>query len=389
MVVSLFNSVQANSIQWENYQAGSMLRPFFETLLQTPIDQCVRNGVGTMQLLALDDALIPIQIISGQAPFNSAYICAPSGQYVHLAIEEIEKEVNTSQVWYQPLAKPFLQTFGAMAKRTGFDQVVQIDQWLLSTNLHHPLRYEALQTATHHLAERFPQHALVFRSVSDLFDQDLAAHLQALGYQPVVSRKIYALDTTLDRAFVKKRMSIADQKLWQKQQSQYHWEVMAQADCCTLNTLRQFYEALYRQKYTQLNPAYTPLFLQKAHAARLLTFHLLRHTPTNALAGFSAFFERNGILTTPLIGYDPALPPEAGIYRFLHHRAVQEALTRNLKLHLSSGAGQFKTLRGAMAGIEYHWVYTRHLPWKRRLPWQVMQALTRYVAVPTLQKHIF
>ena len=76
-------------------------------------------------------------------------------------------------------------------------------------------------------------------------------------------------------------------------------------------------------------------------------------------------------MTTPLLGYDTSAPEEAGLYRTLTIMISRVARERGLLLNCSGGVGDFKRKRGAVTHIEYNAVYTRHLPWWRRVPWNV------------------
>lgn len=85
-------------------------------------------------------------------------------------------------------------------------------------------------------------------------------------------------------------------------------------------------------------------------------------------------------MINPLIGYDRTYPQKEGLYRLLTMETMLEAEHRGLLLNMSSGAAHFKRLRGAEPHLEYNMVYDGHLPWWRRLPWN----LTRLIAIPTI-----
>ena len=72
-------------------------------------------------------------------------------------------------------------------------------------------------------------------------------------------------------------------------------------------------------------------------------------------------------LTTPLIGYDINVAQETGVYRCLMALLLQEAKNRNLRLHYSSGASQFKRARGGVPSLEYTAVFSQHLSPLKRL----------------------
>jgi hypothetical protein len=100
------------------------------------------------------------------------------------------------------------------------------------------------------------------------------------------------------------------------------------------------------------------------------------------------FFIRNHTTTPPLFGYDTNLPKQEGLYRLLTQLNIQEALQRNLLVHMSSGVGKFKKGRGGKSVIEYNAVYDKHLPTQRQRPWKLLKAISKY-AIPYFQKMEF
>jgi len=104
--------------------------------------------------------------------------------------------------------------------------------------------------------------------------------------------------------------------------------------------------------------------------------------------GVMGFFVRNGLMTQPLFGYDTRLPVDEGLYRLLTLITLQEGQERNLLVHASGGVGKFKKLRGGKSVIEYNAVYDQHLPVHRRLPWRILQQISR-AAIPIFQRNDF
>jgi hypothetical protein len=92
-------------------------------------------------------------------------------------------------------------------------------------------------------------------------------------------------------------------------------------------------------------------------------------------------------MTTPLIGYDLALPRKLGLYRMLTALVFQEARETGRILNLSAGAAQFKRHRGGEAQIEYSAVYIAHLPVFQRAVWASLGGLLRHVGVRILQTY--
>ena len=111
---------------------------------------------------------------------------------------------------------------------------------------------------------------------------------------------------------------------------------------------------------------------------------LKRHDQIDGVLGF---VERNGVMTTPLIGYDRSVDAAAGLYRLISLKLVEQAAERGLILHQSSGAAAFKRHRGSTASMEYNLVYDRHLAPRCRLPWQLLAALSRVVIMPMMRRY--
>jgi hypothetical protein len=86
------------------------------------------------------------------------------------------------------------------------------------------------------------------------------------------------------------------------------------------------------------------------------------------------------------VGYDTALPQRAGLYRQLTRLCLQEAVERGVVLNFSSGAAEFKRLRGGQPQIEYSLIHVAHLSWGRRWVWQVLSHLLHGIGVPLMRK---
>ncbi|MBR7784459.1 hypothetical protein KDM89_20195, partial [Undibacterium sp. LFS511W] len=85
----------------------------------------------------------------------------------------------------------------------------------------------------------------------------------------------------------------------------------------------------------------------------------------------------------PLIGYDTQLPKELGIYRRLMALLLKLAKDKQMKLHYSSGAAQFKLARGGLPALEYTAVYSQHLPAVKKFSLSLFSRLLQRCA-PTI-----
>lgn len=133
----------------------------------------------------------------------------------------------------------------------------------------------------------------------------------------------------------------------------------------------RLYEQLYLEKYSRLNPAYTPLLLQRLHEREILDFQGLYIG--RKLAGVIGYYVIDGWLTTPIFGYDRSLPQADGLYRRLCHRLLLITEEAGFVQHQSAGAGAFKSHRGATPHLEWIWVN----PSKDRLRFDLLQRISR------------
>jgi hypothetical protein len=153
-----------------------------------------------------------------------------------------------------------------------------------------------------------------------------------------------------------------------------------------LPRLVQLYRALYLEKYSFYNPQFGERFFELAWKEKLLHFHALRHSATGRIDAVLGYFCRNGIMTTPVFGYDTSLPQKTGLYRMLSAVLLDIAKENGHLLHESSGAAEFKRNRGAVSEIEYSGVYDAHLPAYRRAGWSLLQHILNRYGVPLMKK---
>ena len=107
--------------------------------------------------------------------------------------------------------------------------------------------------------------------------------------------------------------------------------------------IEQLYNLLYLDKYSRLNPHYSAQWLQRGQAEGWLDVRALRNAE-GRIDGALGWFANSALISTPIVGYDTALPQRAGLYRQLTRLCLQEAVNRRQVLNFSSGAAAFKRL---------------------------------------------
>ncbi|WP_161627781.1 GNAT family N-acetyltransferase [Eisenibacter elegans] len=381
----LYTHADFADLPWTQYRQGAVLQQLFAPLsADGKLIHFATNAPNQCYLLAIDDLLLPL--VEGNSRAEAAtYLSSPTSQYIDLTIEEIQLEIDDNNR-LKPFAAPVLRLAKRLCKACLFDKVLFVNNWLVSTNLYPAISEAQLQAMIPWLFQHFPQHAIVFRSVNECDNVQLLAELCALKGTPIISRQVYMLFTQ-EEGFGKKRMYKSDQKLWQKQQT-YTWELIQNPSSEELDRIQQLYNQLYLEKYSSFNPHYTTTYIAALIQSAWMPIWVLRHRETGRIDGVSALYACEGVLTTPLIGYDRNHPQALDLYRYLSFNLIQEARQQAYPLvNLSSGAAPFKKMRGGIPYLEYNLAFYRHLPWWRRLPWQLFRFFSVRFAIPAMQRY--
>jgi hypothetical protein len=151
------------------------------------------------------------------------------------------------------------------------------------------------------------------------------------------------------------------------------YEVVAKPEVIAAGAerLAELYRGLYLDKHSQLNPRFNAAFVRLTLEEGLLSYRAFRRE--GSIDAFKAWYVRDGMMTGAFVGYDRQKPRQLGLYRQAMALQTAEAARRGLRLFLSGGAGEFKSLRGAAPHEEYEAVWDRHLSPRRRLPWAMVE----------------
>lgn len=366
-------------VPWPDTDDGRLLRTYFEPFLRTESRELIGNVRTRFAFLTVGEHALPLTV--HDAEWDNAYVCSPYTHYVSYAHEELERLRNPP---LERLLAMLLKGIGAGMRAGGLNRTVHINSWLLSTNLAPSLHMEDCRQLTACLLNRFPDHAYVFRSLNRRLNGPLMDALTRMGYRMIPSRQIYILDHVQDKPDAKARWLVKrDWGLIGK----HGFTVASPGDMTEEDVPRiaELYRMLYLEKYSACNPDFRPAFIRHAimHGS-LRVYGLRRNGVLDAVLGF---YVRNGVMTTPLFGYDLSKPQELGLYRMLSALLVRLAGESGLILHESSGAAQFKRNRGAKPDIEYSAVYDRHLRLHRRLPWHLLSVLLNRIGVPVIRNY--
>lgn len=356
---------------------GDYARRYLAPILARGAQTFVRNVHNTQMMIArVDDVILPVTVTDFH--LDNTYTVSPYSHYISYGGYEEIRNLNNPAI--ECLVRLILQPIASHFRRNDFDRVAFINNWLLSTNLYPAMSETQIEVAAEALKERFPDRAIIFRSVDAYRNPLLFDVLQRHGYEMMLSRQVWYMPPEVA---TRMRQFKEDARVLRN----HGYEIVENKSLtdADLTRILDLYEMLYLKKYSYFNPQFTLEFLKLARDEETLHLRALRRD--GRIDAAMGFFVRNGVMTQPLFGYDTSLP-EQGLYRLLTLITLREGLQRGLLVHASGGVGKFKKVRGGTSTIEYNAVYMKHLPKRRQRPWRLIKGISKY-AIPYFQKNDF
>lgn len=365
---------------WPDSEDGRYARAYLSPVMTLGPAYFIRNIYNTQVMLArAGDVLLPLTL-SDFHPANS-YTVSPYNHYI--AYGGLEESHKLGSPLAGAAARALISPLGAYLRAAEFDRVVFVNNWLLSTNLYPQITAPAVRALVKALPERFPERAIIFRSVDAYANPLLHQTLLECGCHMVMSRQVYYQHPP--EALRKKQVKVDVGRL---RRSPYRLQAVAQGlSAAEAERAVELYNLLYIEKYSAFNPQFTPAFVRLAAAEGLL--HLRFFELEGRIDAVLGYFTRRGVMTQPFFGYDTHLPQETRLYTLLSAQTVLEGAERGLLINASAGVGPFKRLRGGLPVSEYNAVYDAHLPPRRRRAWRLLGALMQHIAEPLFKKYGF
>jgi hypothetical protein len=344
--------------------------------------KAIRNVRTEMHILDTGRHAFPVSVNAGDERPENSYVVSPLTAYSGYARDELSRN---DVGWFAPPLRLITNLSGAWLSAARIDRLVQVNNWLLSTNVYPPdWSGDDLRAITSLLVERWPDHAIGFRSLNAFSNPVLLERMRAVGYLSIPSRQVYIFDgrNGPDSPFRTRHNAQIDVRLLRRGTYRIVREAASAAQ--EFERFEELYNLLYLEKYCRLNPQFTAAWLRCGQRDGWLELSSLRNAEGRA-DGVVGWFAMPGLITAPIVGYDTNVPAKEGLYRMLTALCIEEAARRRWVLNFSSGAAHFKRLRGGAPEIEYSMVYVRHLPASRRAAWRALQIASANVAAPLLR----
>jgi len=371
----LFDPMHGPSDGWP--KGAEMERAYLEAFARDGARALISNLHTRVLGLRVGPRILPLTI--NDAEYGQAYVCLPHTAYALYAKEELR--LVDAGPW-TPVLGALASGAGALMRAAQINRIVHVGNWMLSTNLHAGWRGDELPAIRAQLASQYPHHLIGLRSLTAWGDAALVAACRADGWTLFPARQIYVTDD-LANDWAHRRDTRRDLALAAR--TPYTSDALEKLRPGDAERIAHLYALLYLDRYSALNPAFTPAYIDMTHRAGVFTYRGFRDRD-GVLAAVVGCWVRGGVLTTPIVGYDTVRPAADGLYRLCSFALAQEALERGLKLNGSAGAASFKRNRGASAEIEYTAYYARHLSAPRRLALAAIARALNDVALPIMQE---
>ncbi|PYE56558.1 GNAT family N-acetyltransferase [Deinococcus yavapaiensis] len=346
-------------------------RAYLSPMMRAGTREFVANVHARLGVVQGDGFALPIAFDFER---GDSYVVSPLSHYVGYGAEELSK-LGRPRV--EATLRSVLKSVGSGLEASGFDEVVSVNNWLLSTNLWPPLSTSEVRDVLEALVATFPNRPILFRSLDLARNALTFGALSSLGCVPLFSRVVHYQDPR--RAdFWHVRQLREDERRVRKVPA----ELVTTFTDDDLARVKVLYDDLYLRKYSTFNPQFTVAFLRNARDEGLLDLRGWR-VDGELVAAWGAFV-RSGVMTVPVFGYDTAASKKLALYRLSSLEVSRRARERGLLVNASGGVGAFKKARSGVTTVEFNLVFTRHLPWRRRLAWSALGRFLDRVAVPII-----
>ena len=347
----------------------------------------VSNADVVLQADELDGHALPVTLGLG-ASSQDSWIVSLTNAYGPYARAELDRSA------FKPVERAGLRAASYLGEAAlhlaGLDSGMFLNSWQVSTDLLAAgWTAEGLTRKAVEWAKKVPDAPVILRSLNAELHGKLLPGLKAAGWQLLPTRQVWLTDV-LCQSDWRKRSDVKKDLSFERRATGFHWTSPRHEDWSSsdFGRAQDLYERLYRGKYPVHNPSYSEEFLRLGDHARWLELEGLRDSASGQLVGVLGYIVRDGVLTTPILGYDLAVPQEAALYRRLSLRVLLVTEERGLRMHSSAGAGRFKQSRGAKPYTEFAAVWAEHMPRRNRSVLSMLaRGLERY-ALPQMESRI-
>ncbi|CAA6603739.1 conserved hypothetical protein [Rhodospirillaceae bacterium LM-1] len=357
-----------------------MVDDFLAQLMKHGAASLVSNAPVQVSVLEVAGFKVPVTISAPPANVPLSWVVSLRSAYGPYAAEEMHTLPVPA---LRPLLRALVNGLDRWLVAAQLDKLVCVNNWLLSTNLYPHWTGEGLAAFLDQVTRSYPDHFIAFRSLNYRHHAALLQAFKRDGWSILPSRQVWLASPKADGGLMTRDRK-NDARLLRK--TELKRELADSFTDADWERAAELYAMLYLEKYSRLNPVFTPAFLRWAFQSGFMRIEGLRASD-GRLLGVVGTIASGSVMTTPLVGYDTKASSNLGLYRLLTAIAFEDMERRGLSFNLSAGVGGFKKNRGAKSEIEYTALWSRHLPAPRRWPIKVLELLLNRIGRSLMEKY--
>ncbi|HRD56007.1 MAG TPA: hypothetical protein PLC42_06380 [Parachlamydiaceae bacterium] len=374
--IQFFDKANIDELTWPETHEGQFSKKILLPMIKNGIEPYFENVKGILSLILIDGVVLPITI--NDCEKDNSYVCSFYSYYIGYGLSSAERIKNR---FLRNIVKATIKSLGTFLKIGKIDKMVSINNWPFSTNIYPALTPPQVAAIRLFMEKKFPHHAIVFRCINAIDQNSPINILKKDQFNLIAARQIFVTDPKKKEVF-ETRLFKSDLKFLA---SANYTLGEIDLDNAELSKMLSLYNALYVDKYSDVNPRLTENFLQLLVENKLFNFKALKKDgKVDAIAGH---YSMHGVMTSPFFGYDTSLPQETGLYRMLSTALALDAKNSGHLFHQSSGASFYKSIRKATPSMEYSAVYVKHLPLNRRFYWKTLKFMINSFGISWMKKY--
>lgn len=312
---------------------------------------------------------------------TNCYIVSPFNLIIAYSKDELVRLDSKVEKYFISV---LIGIFEYILKLVKIDKVQILNNYMFSTNFFSKDFEELDVLELKNMAkEKYKDHSLMIRSINKIQNPKLFENLKKAGWINLVSRQVYIFDEILKcknhQNYRRDRVLLDD--------ARYVFKTINTNDFKLFEKAQELYDQLYLKKYSEHNIHFKAIYLQELTKQKLIHLRLLYDVREKKYVGVVGLVGEDGVITVPIVGYDLDYDIKEALYRRIIAYAIKYAMGKNYVLNLSSGAGEFKTIRGAKAHLEYMFVNVKHLSFHKRLIWKVLSLIANNFYGNILQRY--
>ena len=165
-MIKLITAQEFPSYTAPKSRQAAFVYQYMQPFMQLGSWHVISNLQTETMLLEVDGILLPVT--KNETQYQNSYVTSLFTHYITYAKEEIN---IVKLKWGKAFLFLLLKILGRISKAAKINQVIIVNNFMLSTNLYSPLSKEQYQNILAFLTRCFPYHLIMFRSLNEDYNK--------------------------------------------------------------------------------------------------------------------------------------------------------------------------------------------------------------------------